>query len=142
MPRSYTLRYEPVLAIDAGNGTCCCVNDRDTHTLVFPSVIQQVEDVRLDGSGSQGFVIHVQPMRTDSGARVRKSWAVGETATLLPGLQTRITSAARIGAEYQLVLILAATVRALAELVDSQATSIKASVAWLLNTPPNKGPTI
>jgi hypothetical protein len=136
MPRSYTLRYTPVLAVDAGNGTCCCVNDRNATMLVFPSVIQQVEDVRLDGSGSQGFVIHVDPMRNDSGARVRKSWAIGETARLLPGLQTRITSAARIGSEYQLVLILAATVRALAEMSESQAETIRAKVEWLLNTPP------
>ncbi|MCD4685677.1 MAG: hypothetical protein K8S97_07060 [Anaerolineae bacterium] len=92
--------------------------------------------MRLDGSGSQGFVIHVEPMRNDSGARIRKSWAVGDTARLLPGLQTRITSVARIGSEYQLVLILAATVRALVEMSESQAETIKAKIEWLLNTPP------
>ena len=28
--------------------------------IIFPSVIQRVEDVRLDGRGSQGFTIHVE----------------------------------------------------------------------------------
>ncbi|MCD4685969.1 MAG: ParM/StbA family protein [Anaerolineae bacterium] len=136
MPKTYTLRYTPTFAIDAGNGTTCVINDRNPAALVFPSVIQQVEDVRLDGSGSQGFVIHVEPMRNDSAGIVRKSWAIGDTAILLPGLQTRITSANRIGSEYQLVLILAATVRALADMVESEAETIRTDVHFLLNLPP------
>lgn len=135
MVRKYTVKHPVDLAIDAGNGTTCVASQR-CQPFLFPSVVQQVEDVRLDGRGSQGFTIHVSPMRADNGATVRKSWAVGETANLLPGLKTRITTAQRIGSEYQLVLILAATVRALAEMEVSTADEITVGVIWLLNCPP------
>jgi hypothetical protein len=124
------------MAIDAGNGTTCVVTER-TSPIIFPSVIQRVEDVRLDGSGTQGFTIHVERLNEQNNTwQDRKSWAVGDTAVLLPGLKTRITSKERIGSEYQLVLILAGTVRALDAMFDSQAGEIRVTVNWLLNTPP------
>jgi hypothetical protein len=133
--KSYTSSYPIELAIDSGNGVTKVVSKRG-QPITFPSVIQQVEDVRLDGRGSQGFTVHVEPMRSDTGAKVRKSWAVGDTANLLPGLKTRITSQARIGSEYQLVLILAGTVRALDAVLSTQADHITVDVMWLLNCPP------
>ena len=133
--KSYSPNYPIELAIDAGNGTTGVVSERG-KPIIFPSVIQQVEDVRLDGRGSQGFTIHVSPMRSDTGAKVRKSWAVGDTANLLPGLKTRITSKDRIGSEYQLVLILAGTVRALDNMLDTQNERVSVEVIWLLNCPP------
>lgn len=132
----YTVKYPVDLAIDAGNGTTCVVGDRN-EPIVFPSVIQQVEDVRLDGRGSQGFTIHVERRNAKTGDyQDRRSWAIGETANLLPGLKTRITSKDRIGSEYQLVLILAGTVRALDEAIDSESDEFKVNVTWWLNTPP------
>ena len=117
--RVYTVNYPIDLAIDAGNGTTCVVSERG-KPLIFPSVIQRVEDVRLDGRGSQGFTIHVERLNEQNDTwQDRKSWAVGETAVLLPGLKTRITSKERIGSEYQLVLILAGTVQALSHIVDT-----------------------
>lgn len=134
--RVYTVKYPIDMAIDAGNGTTCVVTDRN-DPIVFPSVIQRVEDVRLDGLGTQGFTIHVEMMNEETGDWYgRKSWAIGETANLLPGLKTRITSKERIGSEYQLMLILAGTVRALDTLIDSDADELKVQVNWLLNTPP------
>ena len=67
---------------------------------------------------------------------MRKSWAIGDTANLLPGLKTRITSKERIGSEFQLVLLLAGTVQALNSLVTGQAEEVRADVTWLLNCPP------
>jgi hypothetical protein len=134
--KSYTVTYPLEIAIDAGNGTTCAASERLKVPLIFPSVIQQVEDVRLDDRGTQGFTVHIEPMRADNGATVRKSWAIGDTANLLPGLKTRITSKDRIGSEYQLVLILAATARTLDSGVESTASTIKARVDWLLNVPP------
>lgn len=132
----YTVKAPIDLAIDAGNGTTCVVSDRG-EPLVFPSVIQQVEDIRLDGRGSQGFTIHVERLNRQAGRyQERRSFAVGETATLLPGLKTRITSKERIGSEYQLILILAGTVRALADLIESEASEYKVRVVWWLNVPP------
>ena len=92
--KTYTVPYTVDLAIDAGNGTTCVVSERGAP-LVFPSVIQRVEDVRLDGQGTQGFTVHIDH------AGERKSWAVGDTANLLPGLKTRITTKDRIGSEYR-----------------------------------------
>jgi len=132
----YTVKAPIDLAIDAGNGTTCVVAERG-QPHVFASVIQQVEDVRLDGRGSQGFTIHVERMNSKTGAyQDRRSFAIGETATLLPGLTTRITSKERIGSEYQLILILAGTVKALAELIESDAREYKVQVTWWLNVPP------
>jgi len=132
----YSVNYPIDMAIDAGNGTTCIVTER-TKPIIFPSVIQRVEDVRLDGRGTQGFTIHVERLNEQSGDwQDRKSWAIGETAVLLPGLKTRITSKDRIGSEYQLVLILAGTVRALEAMLDSQASEIRVNINWLLNTPP------
>ncbi|HEX3053048.1 MAG TPA: ParM/StbA family protein [Aggregatilineaceae bacterium] len=131
-----TIKPELNLAIDAGNGTTCIVSEQG-QALVFPSVIQQVEDIRLDGRGSQGFTIHISRQNAETGDyQDRKSFAVGETANLLPGLKTRITDKSRIGSEYQLTLILAGTVKALDALIDNDATEIKASVIWWLNVPP------
>lgn len=139
MPRRksvYTINYTVDMAIDAGNGTTCVVTER-TKPIIFPSVIQSVENVRLDGSGTQGFTIHVERLNEQTNSwQDRKSWAVGETAVLLPGLKTRITSKDRIGSEYQLVLILAGTARALDAMLDSDADEIRVNVNWLLNTPP------
>lgn len=132
----YTVKHPIDLVIDAGNGTTCVVAER-MAPVIFPSVIQQVEDVRLGGQGTQGFTIHVERRNTQTGAwQDRKSFAVGDTANILPGLKTRITSKDRIGSEYQLVLILAATARALDELIDSEANEFKVQVSWLLNAPP------
>jgi hypothetical protein len=134
--RVYTVNYPIDMAIDAGNGTTCVVTER-TKSIIFPSVIQRVEDVRLDGRGSQGFTIHVERLNEQTGEwQDRKSWAIGETAVLLPGLKTRITSKERIGSEYQLVLILAGSVRALDAIIDSNADELKVDANWLLNTPP------
>ncbi len=132
----YTVKHPIDLIVDAGNGTTCVVAERLTP-FVFPSVIQQIEDVRLDRRGTQGFTIHVERLNGQTGQwQDRKSFAVGETANILPGLKTRITSKDRIGSEYQLVLILAATVRALDALIDSEADEFKVKVNWLLNIPP------
>jgi hypothetical protein len=132
----YTVKYPIDMAIDPGNGTTCVVSER-TAPIIFPSVIQRVEDVRLDGRGSQGFTIHVERFNTQTDEyQDRKSFAFGETANILPGLKTRITSKDRIGSEYQLILILAGTVRALDKIVESDADEVKVSVTWLLNAPP------
>lgn len=135
MAKKYTAKNVIDLAIDAGNGTTCVAAHR-SDPFLFPSVVQQVEDVRLDGRGSQGFTIHVSPLRADNGAPVRKSWAVGDTANLLPGLKTRITTKGRIGSEYQLVLILAGTVRALESMLATSSDRVAADVSWMLNCPP------
>ena len=122
----YSVKYSIDMAIDAGNGTTCVVTER-SEPIIFPSVIQRVEDVRLGGHGTQGFTIHVERMNAKTKKwQDRKSFAVGETANLLPGLKTRITSKDRIGSEYQLVLILAGTVRALNDIIESDAQEIKA----------------
>jgi len=132
----YTVKHPIDLVIDPGNGTTCIIGER-VAPIIFPSVIQQVEDVRLGGQGTQGFTIHVERMNQQTGNwQDRKSFAVGDTANLLPGLKTRITSKERIGSEYQLVLILAGTVRALENLIDSEADEFKVQVRWLLNAPP------
>jgi hypothetical protein len=132
----YTVKYPIDLAVDPGNGTTCVVTER-ADPLVFPSVIQRVEDVRLDERGTQGFTIHVERLNEQTGDyQDRKSWAIGDTANLLPGLKTRITSKDRIGSEYQLVLILAGTVRALDDMITSRADEIKVNAVWWLNAPP------
>lgn len=132
----YTVKNPIDIAIDAGNGTTCVVTEKGTPR-VFPSVIQQVEDVRLDGRGSQGFTIHVEWLDKKRGKwEGRKSFAIGETANLLPGLKTRITSKDRIGSEFQLMLILAGTVKALDELIESDLREFTAPVTWWLNVPP------
>jgi hypothetical protein len=132
----YSVKYSIDMAIDAGNGTTCVVTER-SEPIIFPSVIQRVEDVRLGGHGTQGFTIHVERMNSKTKQwQDRKSFAVGETANLLPGLKTRITSKDRIGSEYQLILILAGTVRALNDIIESNAQEIKANVTWQLNCPP------
>ncbi len=131
----YTVKYPIDLVIDAGNGTTCVVAER-LSPFIFPSVIQQIEAVRMN-LGSQGFTIHMERYNTQTGAwQDRKSFAVGDTANILTGLKTRNTSKDRIGSEYQLVLILAATVRALDALIDSGAEEFKVKVNWLLNIPP------
>lgn len=127
----YTVKHPVDLAIDAGNGTTCVVSGR-APSLVFPSVIQQVETVQLDGRGTQGFTVHIEP----SGPGSRRSFAVGDTANLLPGLTTRNTSKDRIGSEYQRVLILAGTVLALEGMLKSDAGEVKVNVTWWLNIPP------
>ena len=132
----YKVKYPIDLAIDAGNGTTCVVTER-TNPIVFPSVIQHVEDIRLGGIGTQRFTIHVEQKNTQTGEwKERKSFAVGETAQTMPGIKTRITSKERIGSEYQVILILAGTVRALDEMIESQAEEFKVSVNWRLNIPP------
>jgi hypothetical protein len=132
----YTVKNPIDLMIDPGNGKTAVVGER-MAPILFPSVIQRVEDVRLDGRGSQGFTIHIERKNgTTDEYQDRRSWAVGETAMLLPGLKTRITTKDRIGSEYQLVLILAATARALAEGIESSSQAIKVTVNWTLNTPP------
>ena len=70
------VQYPVELAIDSGNGVTKVVSERG-KPIIFPSVIQQVEDVRLDGKGSQGFTIHVDPMRAElgrEGAEVVGDW--------------------------------------------------------------------
>jgi len=132
----YTVKHPVDIIIDSGNGTTCVVTDR-TQPFLFPSVIQRVEDIRLGGSTFQGFTIHVERLNSKTGSyQDRKSFAIGDTANLLPGLKTRITTKERIGSEYQLILILAGTVKALEMLIDSQASEIKARINWLLNAPP------
>ncbi len=132
----YTVKYPIDMAIDAGNGTTCVVTER-SEPIIFPSVIQRVEDIRLDERGSQGFTIHVERLNEKTRKyQDRKSFAIGETANLLPGLNTRITSKDRIGSEYQLILILAGTVRALNDIIDSNADEFKVTVTWWLNAPP------
>jgi hypothetical protein len=134
--KTYTLKYPFDVIVDAGNGTTCVVTER-SETFIFPSVIQRVEDVRLDGRGSQGFTIHIERRNTQTGEwQDRKSFAVGDTANLLPGIKTRITSKERLGSEYQLVLILAGTVRALEQGIHSQADEFNVNVTWWLNIPP------
>ncbi len=132
----YTVKNPIDVVIDSGNGTTCVVTER-TLPFIFPSVIQRVEDVRLGEATYQGFTIHVERRNGENGRfQERRSWAVGETANVLPGLKTRITSKDRIGSEYQLVLLLAGTVRALSALIDSDATEYKVAVNWILNAPP------
>lgn len=132
----YTVKYPIDLVIDAGNGTTCVVAEH-LQPFVFPSVIQQVEDIRLGQSGTQGFTIHVERQNTQTGQwQDRKSFAVGDTANILPGIKIRNTSKERIGSEYQLVLILAATIRAVESLINSEADEFKVKVNWLLNIPP------
>lgn len=132
----YSVKYSINMAIDAGNGTTCVVTER-AEPIIFPSVIQRVEDVRLGRHGTQGFTIHVERMNAKTGQwQDRKSFAVGATANLLPGLKTHITSKDRIGSEYQLILILAGTVRALKDIIESDAEEVKANVIWELNCPP------
>jgi hypothetical protein len=132
----YTVKHPIDIVIDAGNGTTCVVAER-AAPVIFPSVIQQVEDIRLGDRAHQGFTVHVERMNQQTGKwQDRKSFAVGETANILPGLKTRITSKDRIGSEYQLVLILAGTVRLLQDLIDSEAKEFKVRVRWLLNAPP------
>lgn len=134
--KMYTVKAPIDLAIDAGNGTTCVTGDR-AKPIVFPSVIGQIEDVRLDSHGSQGFTVHIEHKNEQTGDwQNRKTFAVGETANLLPGLKTRITSKERLGSEYQLVLILAGTVKALDALIDSQALEFRVKVNWWLNIPP------
>jgi hypothetical protein len=134
--KMYTVKNPVDLCIDPGNGKTAVVAERYAPTL-FPSVIQQTTDQRLDGKGSQGFVLHIERQNAQTGDyQDRKSFAIGETALLLPGLKSRDTSKNRIGSEYQLILILGATVKALSEMIDSSASEIKASVNWWLNCPP------
>jgi hypothetical protein len=134
--RVYTIKHPVDLAIDAGNGTTCVVSNV-TSPIIFPSVIQQVEDVRLDGRGSQGFTIHVERKNQQTGKyQDKKSFAIGETANILPGIKTRITSKERIGSQYQLTLMLGGTVRALEAMTESSAAEYKAKVVWWLNVPP------
>jgi len=132
----YTIKYPIDLVIDAGNGTTCVVSER-SQPFVFPSVIQQSEDTRLDGRGTQGFTIHVERLNRQIGKfQDRRTFAIGDTANLLPGLKTRITSKERIGSEYQLILILGGTVKALSEIIESDASEYKVQVVWWLNVPP------
>jgi hypothetical protein len=132
----YTLKNAVDIIIDSGNGTTCVVTER-TLPFIFPSVIQRVEDVRLGEATYQGFTIHIERRNSENGRfQGRKSFAIGDTANVLPGLKTRITSKDRIGSEYQLALLLAGTVRALSELIESEATELKVNVNWILNTPP------
>jgi hypothetical protein len=133
MARNKYVVKEPIsLAVDTGNGRTCIETDRGTR-FDFPSVIQATTDQRLDGSGTQGDVIHVTPNPPGT-AGARKSWAFGATANLLGGLKIRDTSRNRIGSEYQLVLLLAATARSLADMY--QTPEVTATVHWLLNIPP------
>ena len=128
----HTVKEPITLAVDTGNGRTCVETDRAAR-FDFPSVIQATQDIRLDGSGTQGDVIHVTP-DPPGNAGSRKSWAFGDTANLLGGLKIRDTSRNRIGSEYQLVLLLAATARALAGMYKTPEVSAK--VHWLLNIPP------
>lgn len=128
----HTVKQPIIIAVDTGNGRTCIETERGARG-DFPSVIQATQDIRLDGSGTQGDVIHVTP-NPPGNAGARKSWAFGETANLLGGLKTRDTSRNRIGSEYQLVLLLAATARALAGMY--QTPEVTANVQWLLNVPP------
>jgi hypothetical protein len=120
------------LAVDTGNGRTCVETDRAAR-FDFPSVIQATTDQRLDGTGTQGDVIHITP-NPPGNAGSRKSWAFGATANLLGGLKIRDTSRNRIGSEYQLVLLLAATARSLAGMYKTP--EVSAPVHWLLNVPP------
>jgi len=132
----YTVKYPIDVIIDSGNGTTCVVTDR-TDPIIFPSVIQRIEDVRLGGSTYQGFTIHVERYNAQADDyQDRRSFAIGDTATMLPGITTRITSKDRIGSEYQLVLLLAGTIRALDKMIQSEAEEIKVSINWVLNAPP------
>jgi hypothetical protein len=128
----HTVKPPIILAVDTGNGRTC-VETPSAARFDFPSVIQPTTDQRLDGSGTQGDVIHVTP-NPPGNAGARKSWAFGETANLLGGLKIRDTSRNRIGSEYQLVLLLAATARALAGMYKT--LEVSASIHWLLNVPP------
>lgn len=131
----YTVKYPIDLVIDAGNGTTCVVAEH-LKPIIFPSVILQAEASTVT-MGSEGFTIHIERENTQTGKwQDRKSFAVGDTANILPGLKIRNTSKERIGSEYQLVLILAATVRALSTLIDSEADEYRVKVNWVLNIPP------
>jgi hypothetical protein len=133
MAKNHHTVKEPItLAVDTGNGRTC-VETASAARFAFPSVIQSTIDQRLDGTGTQGDVIHVTP-NPPGNAGSRKSWAFGETANLLSGLKIRDTSRNRIGSEYQLVLLLAATARALAGMYKTP--EVSANVHWLLNIPP------
>lgn len=133
MPQKRYSAPNPILiAVDTGNGRTCLETERGARG-DFPSVIQATQDIRLDGSGTQGDVIHVTPVPPGN-VGARKSWAYGETANLLSGLKIRDTSRNRIGSEYQLVLLLAATARALAGMYKTP--EVTATVHWLLNVPP------
>jgi hypothetical protein len=128
----HTVKHPITLAVDTGNGRTCVETDRGAR-FDFPSVIQSTRDQRLDGTGTQGDVIHVTP-NPPGNAGARKSWAFGQTANLLGGLKIRDTSRNRIGSEYQLVLLLAATARALTGMYSTP--DVSATVHWLLNVPP------
>lgn len=128
----HTVKNVITLSPDTGNGRTSTQTDRGVR-FDFPSVIQATTDLRLDGTGTQGDVIHITPNPPGTKG-ARKSWAFGPTANLLPGLRIRDTSRGRIGSEYQLVLLLAATARALAGMYNTPEVSAK--IHWALNIPP------